>query len=201
MRLKLFVLLFLGVGVWLIAHPASGQVAPAYQRQKTWPISVGVGLSNYAVDEGHGRMYGGTFWVDWLPGFLPSSLHGLGLEVEARDISLNRSSSQPNAREDTAQGGPIYEWLHYDNFHPYAKFLYGQGSIDFIGSSTYAHDTRSFWALGGGFEYRLYRQLWLRADYEHQRWQPLLGSNFIFKPQGFTVGVAYDFAHPRRQER
>ena len=201
MRLKLFVLMLLGVGGFLVAGSASGQVAAPYQRAKTWPISLGVGLSNYAVDEGHGRMYGGTFWVDWTPGFLPSSLRGLGLEVEGRDISLNRSSTQPNAREDTAQGGPIYLWRHYENFHPYGKLLYGQGSIDFVGSSTYSHDTRSFWAEGGGLEYRFYGQLWLRADYEHQQWQPLLGSNFVFKPQGFTVGVAYDFAHPRQQER
>jgi len=201
MRFKLLVLLVLTVSILAVTVPAFSQVVPAYQREKTWAISLGAGPSNYAVDEGRGRMYGGTIWVDWYPGWLPRVFQGLGGEIEARDISLNRSSTQANVRDDTVQGGPIYAWRHYHDFHPYAKFLIGHGSIDFVGSPTYSHDTRSFWAAGGGVEYRFYRQFWVRADYEHQTWQPLFGSNFNFKPQGFTIGVACDFAHPLPRQR
>ena len=196
MRLKLLVLPVLAVSMLTVSARAFSQAVPAYQREKTWPILLGVGPSGYNLDEGHGLMYGGTMWIDMYPGFLPRVLQGLGGEAEARDISLDRSPLRPNARQDTVEGGPIYAWRHYHDIHPYAKYLIGHGSIDFAGSPTYSHDTRSFWGAGGGIEYRFYRQFWARADYEHQTWQPLFGSNFHFKPQGLTLGVAFDFAHP-----
>jgi opacity protein-like surface antigen len=199
MRFRLFVLPVLAVSIFAITVPAISQVAPAYQR-KGWPISLGIGPSSYDVDWGHGRMFGGTIWVDWYPEKLPHIMRGLGVEGEARDISLNRSSTQPNIRQDTVGGGPIYAWRHFRNFHPYVKYLIGYGSFDFTTSSpTYSHDTRTLLAPGGGFEYRFYRQFWARADYEYQTWQTLLGKTP--DPQGFTVGVAYDFAHPLAPKR
>lgn len=193
MRLRLLVFPLLAAGILTIAVPAFSQTAPSYQRRNGWPISVGVGPSSYDVDWGHGRMYGGTAWVDWYPGQLPAFLRGLGMEIEARDISLNRSVTQPNLRQDTAEGGPIYAWRHFQNFHPYFKYLIGYGSEDFSTSSpTYRHDTRTLTAPGGGLEVRVYRALWARADYEYQTWQTLLGNTP--NPQGFTVGVAYDFS-------
>ena len=197
MRFKLFVLANLTIGLFAAAFPAFSQVVPAY-KARTLPLSVGIGPSSYDVDWGNGRMFGGTFWIDYYPGRLPRVLHGLGVEVEARDISLGRHlPSQQNVRQDTAEGGAIYTWRHFENFHPYAKFLYGHGSFDFTlpHSTMYAHDTRSLWAPGGGFEYRIYRQVWARADYEYQVWQDLFGF-YNPHPQGFTAGVAYDFMHP-----
>jgi hypothetical protein len=158
------------------------------------PIVVGIGPSSYDVDWGHGRMFGGTIWADWYPEKLPHILRGLGVEGEARDISLNRSSSQPNLRQDTAGGGPIYAWRHFRNFHPYVKYLIAHGSMDFYTGTPYTHDTRTLYAPGGGIEIRFYRQFWARADYEYQTWQTLLGHTP--NPQGFTAGVAFDFAHP-----
>jgi opacity protein-like surface antigen len=156
-------------------------------------------------------MYGGAFWIDYYPG-MPSILHGLGVEVEARDISFDRHevptqqypnwSGQANTREDTAGGGAIYTWRHFRNFHPYGKFLISYGSVDFItglthATSTYTHDTRTVMAPGLGIEYRIFRPLWARADYEYQDWLgKLLGTTL--NPQGFTVGVAYDFSHSGR---
>ncbi len=208
MRLN-FVIPILTVSLFAAAVPAFSQVVPAASQGRTLPLSVGIGPSSYDVDWGHGRMFGGTIWVDYYPGKLPAILRGLGVEVEARDISLDRHedpnqqypnwSEQANTREDTASGGAIYTWRHYRNFHPYAKFLYGHGSIDFItglthATSSYTHDTRSLMAAGGGFEHRVFRQVWARADYEYQAWQTLIGHTL--NPQGFTVGVAYDFMHP-----
>ena len=167
------------------------QVAPA-ARQGSALLSVGVGPSSYDVDWGHGRMLGGTLWVDAHPR-MPSLLDGLGMEVEARDISLNHSTSQPsNFRQDTLGGGPIYTWNHYRNFRPYGKFLVDFGSIDFSTTGPYRHDTRTVYAPGFGFQYRVYRNLWARADYEYQWWQTILGGTP--DPQGFTIGVTYDVA-------
>ncbi len=197
MRFKQFIFPLLAAITFLHANPANCQTAPPIRRQSGWPIRVGVGPSSYDVDWGHGRMYGGTLWIDCFPGKLPVFMRGLGLELVARDISLNRSSTQVNVREDTAAAGLIYAWQHWQNLHPYVKALYGQGSMDFTPHGvSYSHDTRSLWAAGGGFDYRFHGPFWARLDYEHQTWQRLFGY-YIPKPQGFTLGVAYDFSYPR----
>ena len=163
------------------------------------PFSVGVGVSDFDTYWAVGnRMLGGTFWADWNPGMLPAKLGGLGLEIEARDISLGRSSDQPsNLREDTASGNLVYRWRRYRNFHPYGKAGLGMGSIDFqFDIPGYSHDTRTVYSLGGGLEYRAYRNVWVRADYEYQSWGTLLGTTF--HPQGVTLGAMYSFRGPRR---
>lgn len=195
MRFKFSVFYVLPV-VLFAAATASAQVAPAYQSQGI-PLTVGLGPSSYDVDWGHGRMYGGTVWVDWYPIQLPKALAGLGVEFEARDISLhNVGFGQKNVRQDTAGGGGIYTWRRFENFRPDFKFLVEDGSVDFTSPSpTYSHDTRFLLAPGGGFQYRIYHQLWARADYEYQIWEGALLGNKL-NPQGFTVGVQYDFAHP-----
>jgi hypothetical protein len=207
MRFKLFVSPLLTLCLITAAVPSFSQVAPSYQ-SKGLPISLGIGPSSYDVDWGHGRMYGGTAWLDWYPTQMPSVLHGLGLEIEVRDISLDRHlqpgstnpkrSGQANMRQDTAGGGPIYTWRKYRNFHPYGKYIIGDGSIDFVSSSIfYSHDTRIFQAPGGGFEAHMFGPLWARADYEYQFWPGLFGNTL--NPQGFTVGVSYDFSHTRQR--
>jgi opacity protein-like surface antigen len=196
MSFRLFVLPVLAVSIFLVTVPAISQVVPAYERKSGWPFSVGAGPVGYDVDIGHGRMYGFASWFDIFPGKLPSFLRGrLGAEGELRDISLNRSSTQPNVRYDTAAMGLVYVWRHFHNIRPYAKCMIGDGSVDFPRlSPTYAHDTRTFTAPGGGFEFRIKQDLWVRADYEYQTWQALVFGNL--KPQGFTVGVTYDFTKP-----
>jgi hypothetical protein len=95
---------------------------------------------------------------------IPSFLSGLGLEIEARDISIGRSSSQlPNYREDTAGGGPIYTWRHYRNFRPYGKYLVQFGSTDSrTGNPTHSHDTRTVYVPGVGLEFRVFRNMGAR---------------------------------------
>jgi opacity protein-like surface antigen len=195
MRCRLFVFLVLVVSIFMVTVPAFSQVVPAYERKSGWPFSVGAGPVSYDVDIGHGRMYGFAGWFDIFPGKLPSFLNGrLGAEGELRDISLNRSSTQPNVRYDTAAMGLIYVWRHFHNIRPYAKCMIGDGSVDFPPFPNYAHDTRTFTAPGGGFEYRIRQELWIRADYEYQIWQQLAIGNL--RPQGVTVGVTYDFTKP-----
>ena len=198
MRFKLLVVPILTVSLFAPVFPAFSQVVPAYHGPSL-PLSVGIGPSSYDVDWGHGRMYGGTIWADWYPPQLPGILQGLGVEVEARDISLHQNCipagfcPQKNMRQDTAGGGVIYSWRHFRNFHPYGKFLIEDGSVDFYPLPGYAHDTRTLFAPGGGFEYRIFRPIWVRADYEYQDWGTLLGKTL--NPQGFTVGVSYAFSH------
>jgi len=202
MRFKVFGFSIVAVSLLTAAIPVFSQVAPQAEEGRL-PLSVGVGVSSYDVDWGHGRMLGGTFWADWYPNLHYSFLHGLGLELEARDISLNHSSTQPpNYREDTAGGGLIYSWRRHRNFHPYTKFLIDFGSMDFTlfgpnYASNYTHDTRTVYAPGGGLEYRIVKNVWARADYEYQFWPNFLGQTA--DPEGFTFGAAYDFGHPGRR--
>jgi hypothetical protein len=201
MRSKWFLSSTLGMMLFFFAIQAFSQVVPA-GHEGNLPFAVGAGPSSFDVDWGHGRMLGGTIWADYHPNQLPSLLHGLGLELEARDISLNANSTQKNYREDTVAGGAIYTWYHYRNFHPYGKFLVGYGSMDFSlppPNANYSHDTRTLYAPGLGLEQRLFRHVWARADYEYQTWPDFLSrskSNPTSpNPQGFTLGVAYDFGH------
>ncbi len=194
MRLKHFGWLIFAISLLIWNRTCNSQVVPQAQAGNGHSFSIGVGPSSYDVDWGHGRMLGGTVWADWHPSREPALLHGLGLELEARDISLNHSSTQPsNYREDTAGGGPIYSWSHFKNFRPYGKFLIEYGSMDFkiLATPTYTHDTRGLYAPGLGFDYRVFGNFWARADYEYQIWQPMFGHTP--DPQGFTVGVEYAF--------
>jgi hypothetical protein len=202
MRFKLLVPPILTVSFLVAAFPAFSQTVAPYQ-SKGLPITLGIGPSGFNPDWGHGRMYGGTIWADWYPRNTFTALQDFGIEVEVRDISLDRHlepgqgphSGQANTKEDTAGGGIIYNWSRFRNFHPDLKFIVSEGSVDFISPSpTYSHDTRLVLAPGGGFQYRIYRPIWARVDYEYQMWTGKLLGNYL-TPSGYTIGVAYDFSN------
>jgi hypothetical protein len=180
--------------------PVYSQVGPA-ATQGGLPITVGVGLSGFDPTNGSGLLLGGTLWIDYTPTQLPKILNGLGVEAEARDLSLNRSSSQPpNLRLDEASGGVIYFWRHIQNLRPYGKFLMGYGNIDSMAGSVRIHDSRTVTTLGGGVDYRVYRNIFVRGDYEYQFWPDYWKSTTpagSLTPHGFTVGASYDFGYSR----
>jgi opacity protein-like surface antigen len=97
----------------------------------------------------------------------------------------------------------MYTWLHFHNIRPYAKFFAGYGNTDYGTLTTPErryHDSRTITSVGGGAEFRAYRNLWVRADYEYQFWH-----DFYFQstpagelnPQGFTFGASYHLSSPR----
>jgi opacity protein-like surface antigen len=157
------------------------------------PLSVGVGYSNFYTDwstDWSGRLQGPMLWADWNFYRAPSFLRGFGIEVEGRDLNYGGVG---NLRQDTAEGGAIYTWRHYRNFHPYGKFLAGIGSIDFnVNIPNYKHDSRTVYASGGGVEYRACRNVWVRGDYEYQFWTDFFGYHAL-NPNGFTIGASYNF--------
>jgi opacity protein-like surface antigen len=191
----------LGVLFATAVCPAFSQVVPA-ATESGIPLSVGGGVSRWDVDWAHSKMEGMTLWIDWRPPYVPAILNGLAIEVEARDVNFNHGDKSATFRQDSGQGGVIYTWRHYRNFHVYGKGLIGFGNIDFgscvagcgLGQTPYTHDTRTVYAPGGGIEYRVFRHVWARADYEYQFWPHLTGKTFL-NPQGFTVGAMYDFGH------
>jgi opacity protein-like surface antigen len=184
------------------AFPAIAQTVPA-ATDPQHPLAVGAGVSGFEPDRGAGRIYGGTLWIDYSPNWVPSLLRGIGIEVEGRDLSLDRSSSQaPNLREDVAEGGLIYSWRRFRSFRPYAKGAMGYGNADYEGANLVRDNAaRTVTALGGGVEVRATQRIWVRADYEYQFWpdfypHPGNTPGGVLNPQGFTVGALYHFSRP-----
>jgi outer membrane protein with beta-barrel domain len=175
--------------------PVYSQVAPA-ATEGGLRLKVGAGFSDYLGDLSNGRLLGGTLWVDCNPAQLPPELHGWGLEAEGRGVHVGATSPAElgTFRQSTVGGGPIYTWIHYRNFRPYAKFLTDFAGQDFnVGVATYHHETQVAFAPGGGIEYRAYRHIWARLDYEYQIWpKPFSNPNWYLDPQGITVGAAWD---------
>ena len=197
MRLKLIPRLVFTALFILAVFPVYSQVGPS-ANQGILPLTVGVGYSGFNPSYNGGILMGGTLWIDFTPPKLPQILRGIAIEAEGRDISLNRSALQVNLREDVASGGVIYSWRNFRNFSPYGKFLMGFGNIDYMSTPTKrGHDSRTVTTLGGGVEYRAYRNVWVRGDYEYQIW-PDFWKNTVpagsLTPQGFTVGASYDFS-------
>jgi opacity protein-like surface antigen len=136
---------------------------------------------------------------------VPHLLRGIGLEVEARDLNYGRSATQPpDLRDDVASGGVIYSWHRFRSIRPYGKFLMGYGNTDegSLVSTVRWHDSRTVTSMGGGVEYRAWRSVWVRADYEYQTWpdffkhsNPAIPQGLL-NPQGFTVGAMYHFGPP-----
>jgi hypothetical protein len=202
MRFGVSAVFVLAAGCLAVAVPAHSQGAPsAFQGGP--PLVVGAGFSNYNVDFGMGRREsGGTFWANWNFRRIPAPLQGLGVDIEARALSIGAPASLPNMRYDTVAGGAIYHIPHFRTrtIRPYAKFLVGYGSIDFPPyPNGYSHDTRTFFAMGGGGDFHAWKHLWVRADYEYQMWYGLFGRGHALTPNGVTVGPEFDFgrASPR----
>jgi opacity protein-like surface antigen len=173
------------------SSPAHSQVVPPAETPGL-PLTVGIGYSNFYSDWS-GRISGVTAWIDFDFYRAPSYLRGLAVEAEGRDLSFGLTGTDPKLRFDTIAGGALYKVRLYPNFHPYAKFLFGFGSMDFTTPSpTYSHDTRFFLAPGGGLDYRLTRAIWLRGDYEYQFWTDYFRKHAL-NPNGITVGAFYNF--------
>jgi opacity protein-like surface antigen len=175
-----------------VSQAISQTVPAAYQGRL--PFTIGGGASNFNVDWGQNRMFGYSIWGDWHPGNLPRLLDGLGIEAEGRDLDFGSTHPAPSFRQVTLGAGPIYSYRHFARFRPYGKALIEYGRLD---DST-GFVTDKVYAPALGFEYHAIQRLWVRADYEYQVWPNLLnGKNGYYgkslDPQGFTLGVSYDF--------
>jgi opacity protein-like surface antigen len=190
--------LFLTVLLVSASISAFSQVVPEIGHPgKGLPLSVGVGYSTYDTDWS-GRLSGGVLWADWNFYKLPPLLDGFGLEIEGRDLNLDRTGGDPKLRMDTLEGGVIYTTHFYRRFHPYMKFMVGDGSIDFSLQNfpNYTHDTRIMYVPGVGADTRFYKSLWFRVNYEYQFW-PSFFNYHTLNPSGVDFGVAYDFGRFR----
>jgi opacity protein-like surface antigen len=192
MRLKTFVVALAVTA----AMPLSSQVVPS-ATDRHLQLKIGAGFSDYFGDLTNGRLIGGVLWIDFVPPRLPRALDGLGLEIEARGVQTGQTSPTDYGvfREATLGGGATYTWHHYRAFHPYAKFFADLAGQNFnIGDKAYHHESQTAFAPGGGVDYAISRNLWVRGDYEYQIWpDPFSNHNWYLDPQGFSVGLLWDF--------
>jgi len=181
------------------ASMVSAQVAYEAREGKV-PLAVGLGVSDFSLDWGTSdpRQEGITLWVDWRISHVPRVLHGLGIEMEGRDLNLNNAPGL-GIRHDTLLGGPIYQWQHPKKIWPYAKYVLGIGSIDFKNTAnpSYQHDTRAVFAPAVGVDVLPVNRFSVRAEYEYQFWYQIFGPRDL-NPQGFTIGAVYDFQRSTR---
>jgi len=170
----------------LLTPSAFAQVAPAVKIGGL-PLGVGVGLNDYSIDYGSGRrMLGISAWADY------DIFHGLGIEVEGMSIFADRPAAiYPQMKQDSIKAGVIYKAHPFLGIHPYAKFLGGIGEIYFPSPDPfYTQDAFTTYGVGGGGEYKVWKQLFVRADYEYQYYQDYLGKGTL-NPNGVTVGATY----------
>lgn len=197
------------IGLTLVAlivcatYPALAQTAPAatYTRASS-AFAAGAGFSGFNADFGEGHLLGGTLWIDYTVPYVPHLLRGIGLEAEARDLNYGRSKvAYTNLRMDVASGGVIYTLPRFTKFRPYGKFVMGLGNIDYGAPAHPYHESRTVTSIGGGVDYRVFRKVWARVDYEYQSWPDFwkLGAPHgkSLTPEGFTVGAMYHFGQPR----
>jgi opacity protein-like surface antigen len=179
-----------------VTIPLFPQVVPS-ATDKHLQLKIGAGFSDYNGDLGNGSLMGGVLWIDAVPPHLPRALFGLGIEIEARGVQTGQTSATEHGvfREATAGGGAIYTWHHYRTFRPYAKIIADLAGQNFnIGDKAYHHESQVAFAPGGGVDYAITRNLWVRGDYEYQIWpSPAPTPIWDRDPSGFSVGLFWDF--------
>jgi opacity protein-like surface antigen len=177
--------LVLAALITLSTLPVFAQVAPAV-KVGGLPLGVGAGVSDYSLDYGKGRrMIGISAWADY------NLFHGLGIEAEGASIFADKPEALTRMRQNSIKGGAIYKARPFFRIHPYVKGLVGLAKLDFPSRNPfYTSDTFTMYAVGGGAEYRVWKTLYARADYEYQFWPNVFGSRTL-DPNGYTFGATY----------
>jgi opacity protein-like surface antigen len=114
----------------------------------------------------------------------------LGVEGETRFLYFDSFHGE---NEKSYLIGPKIYLRPYSRLRPFGKFLFGQGSIKYpfsIGSGSYFA-----YASGGGIDYRVKHNWFVRAEYEYQFWPSAPGisgqTSKGLKPNGVSIGIAY----------
>lgn len=113
-----------------------------------------------------------------------------GVEGETRFLSFDSFHGE---NEKSYLIGPKVYLRPHARLRPFGKFLIGEGTIKYpfsIGSGSYFA-----LAPGGGLDYQVQRNWFVRAEYEYQFWPSAPGisgqSSRGLKPNGLSIGIAY----------
>jgi hypothetical protein len=166
------------LGLLGTASMLQAQASPTASRSGDFKI--GGGFSSAASDYGN-RFNGGGAYFDF--DFRPH----IGLTGEFHFVK-----DQNDLYEKTYEVGGRY-FRTYDRFVPYAKVLYGRGVFNFpVDPDGYrANYAYNLIAAGIGTDFKVKRYLYVRADWEYQRWLSFQGSSLT--PSILTLGAAYHY--------
>lgn len=188
MHSKLVVLIVaLGLSV-----PCLAQVRPAAEGNQA-DLSIGGGVDYWKGDWNGVTRYGPSVWMT------DTFWHGMGINIEGHSMIAGGPKPSPSYEYFVGEGGFIYNYNHFRRFTPFAKAELGFASLSFPHqkTSTYTHDTRNTWALGGGVEYRITKHIWTRVDYTYDGfpnfYSPVSGKHNTLDPNGFAIGPTYHF--------
>jgi hypothetical protein len=94
--------------------------------------------------------------------------------------------------EKTYEAGGRY-FRTYRKFSPYGKVMYGRGVFNFpaLGDGFRPNLAYNLVALGVGVDYKVRPYLYVRGDWEYQKWLGFVDSSLT--PNILTVGAAYRF--------
>jgi hypothetical protein len=154
------------------------QASPTASRSADF--KVGGGFSSANSDYGP-RFNGGAAYFDF--DFLPH----IGLEGQFHFVSGTN-----DLYEKTYEVGGRY-FRTYGKFVPYAKVMYGRGVFNFppLPSGARANLAYNLAAGGIGVDYKVLPFIYVRADWEYQRWFGFANSSL--SPNILTLGAAYHF--------
>lgn len=190
MRLKM--LLF--VAALMLSASLSAQVQPSAMRGES-RLGIGGGIDYWKGDYNHIARFGPSAWVT------AEIWHGIGLIAEGHSMMAggDKSDAADRYKYYSGDGGITYTYRRWHRFAPFVKGEIGFAGLSFPHhpTSTYTHDTRTTWAVGGGFEYRLTHHVAARADYTYDNfpnfYSSVTGKHHTLCPNGVTVGATWHF--------
>jgi opacity protein-like surface antigen len=180
------------IAALVLSVPCLGQVAPAAQGSQA-NFSVGGGFDYWQGDWNGVTRFGPSAW------FSTEIWHGIGINMEGHSMILGGGPPSPRYKYWVGEGGVMYTNHHFKRISPYAKAEEGFASLSFPHkpTSTYTHDTRTTWALGGGVELKVWKHLWTRVDYTYDGFpdflSPVTEQHHTLNPNGFAFGPTYHF--------
>jgi hypothetical protein len=176
MRVLTRIIIFLGLlGTASMAHAQAESTAG-----RAGDLKIGGGFSTAASDYGS-RFNGGAAYADF--DFIPH----IGVTGAFHFVK------GPNdLYEKTYEVGGRY-FRNYRKFAPYAKIMYGRGVFNFppLEDGFRPNLAYNLVAVGIGTDYRLKPWLYVRGDWEYQKWLGFANSSLT--PNILTVGAAYRF--------
>jgi hypothetical protein len=187
---KTLVRLALALALPGITHIALGQAVPAGTQQLQ--LSAFGGLTGTFTGFEGGKNLGITAGADLT--FLAFRRFLPALEIRGTyPIDQGHISSQKNFLV-----GPKVEYP-IGRLHPYANFLVGRGTIDYLnggfifGPTLYLSTNSFIYSPGAGVDYSLTHNLEAKADVQFQHWNtPVVPSGSIYA-KTLTLGIVYNF--------
>jgi hypothetical protein len=166
--------------IGLLGAAAMLQAQSVPTATKALDLKIGGGFATANSDYAD-RYNGGAAYINF--DFLPH----LGVEGEFHFVK-----DSADLYEKTYEVGGRY-FRTYGKFVPYGKVMYGRGVFNFppLPDGFRANLAYNLVAAGIGVDYKVKPYLYVRADWEYQKWFGFQNSSLT--PSILTIGAAYHF--------